>query len=178
VSLPGGHEILKVEEVRHTSASGGQKGRKPELYRLIPREFEAALADSVFDPFRDQDYRGVKLNVERFWLGAGTDTRALISAAAWAESAMGGPLAARYHVARVYGTGAMKYDDDNWKKGYPWSWSYDALHRHLEAIRRGELIDPEMGVPHWANIWWHCATLWWYATYNVGVDDRPKKEVS
>lgn len=175
-----GYLTSGVQEVRHTAASGGQKGRKAETYRLIPGQFYSALrnyADGI-----DSDLtRMIRWDLEAFWYelrnGKAPQLDRLLSAAALAEGALGGPVAARFHLARVYGLGALKYDDDNWRKGYPWSWSYDALHRHLEAIRRGELIDPEMGVPHWANVIWHCATLWTFATEGLGTDDRPRQEV-
>jgi hypothetical protein len=158
-------------EMRHTSESGGQKGRKPEIYRLIPAPFYAEVHyNTPLDLVAD-----IRNLTGAFWNGSGASL--LAAAARIAEAAMGGPVAARYHIARVYGLGAIKYSDDNWRKGYPYSWSYDALRRHLEAIERGELMD-ETGVPHWANIWWHCATLWTYVTENLGTDDRPaKKEV-
>src|SRR5688572_4213325 len=41
-------------------------------------------------------------------------------------------------LARHYGVGAIKYDDNNWRKGYDWSFSYDAAMRHIEAWRSGE----------------------------------------
>lgn len=107
-------------EVRVTSATGGQKGSKPERYDLIPV----------------------------------------------------GPLA---HLARTYGFGAEKYDDNNWQKGYDWKLSYAALQRHLNAFWGGEDFDPEIGTPHLANAAWHCFTLMWFMENRPEYDSRAKE---
>lgn len=107
-------------EVRVTSATGGQKGSKPERYDLIPV----------------------------------------------------GPLA---HLARTYGFGAEKYEDNNWQKGYDWKLSYAALQRHLNAFWGGEDFDPEIGTPHLANAAWHCFTLMWFMENRPEYDSRAKE---
>lgn len=104
-------------EVIHTAASGGQKGRKPETYSLIPPN-------------------------------------------------------ALEQVARVYGYGARKYDDHNWAKGYPYSWSLDALHRHVKEFEKGISIDPESGVHHLAHAAFHLFTLMEFERARIGSDDR------
>ena len=103
-----------------TSNSGGQKGRKPEAYSLIPVEFLA-------------------------------------------------------EVARVYNYGATKYSAENWRQGYPWSWSYDALGRHLAAFWSGQEIDPESGRHHLAHAAFHLASLYTYSENSryLEHDDRP-----
>jgi hypothetical protein len=65
----------------------------------------------------------------------------------------------------VYGFGAEKYDDTNWVKGYSWRLSWGAMMRHIEAMRDGEYLDPESGLPHLAHAAWHCMTLMYYAEY-------------
>jgi hypothetical protein len=105
------------QEIRATSESGGQKGRKSEEYALIPSE----------------------------------------------------PLA---ELARVYGYGASKYSDNNWRKGYPYSWSLSALYRHIEAFRRGQSADPESGRHHLAHAAFHLFTLIWFDQNGRGEDDR------
>jgi hypothetical protein len=104
-------------EVRATSESGGQKGRKAECYSLIPPV----------------------------------------------------PLAA---VARVYGFGASKYDDNNWAKGYPWSWSLDAMQRHIELFRMGQSTDSESGIHHLAHAAFHLFSLMEFERNEIGNDDR------
>ena len=80
-------------------------------------------------------------------------------------------------IARVFGFGAQKYDDHNWRKGYEWSKSYDALMRHMTAFWGGETIDPESGLPHLAHAGFHIMVLLtWLETQGEGpsndFDDR------
>jgi Domain of unknown function (DUF5664) len=51
-------------------------------------------------------------------------------------------------LAEHFGRGATKYSDRNWEKGYPWSLSYAALQRHLNAFWGGEDWDPEFPDSH------------------------------
>ena len=97
-----------AEVIETDPETGGQKGRKPEAYSLIPVE---ALAE----------------------------------------------------VARVYGYGAKKYAPNNWRKGYRWSLSIDALLRHIAEFQKGEDIDPESGLHHLAHATFHLFTLMTYS---------------
>lgn len=72
----------------------------------------------------------------------------------------------------VYVMGADKYGEKNWRKGYPWSWSINAMLRHQAAMIRGEWRDTESGLPHVAHVAWHCATLHEFERLGLGVDDR------
>jgi len=56
-------------------------------------------------------------------------------------------------IAKVLTFGANKYAADSWK-GVPEGYERyrDALYRHLNAIERGEKIDPESGLPHWHHV--------------------------
>jgi len=69
------------------------------------------------------------------------------------------PAGAMLALGRVYGFGAEKYDRHNFRKGYAWSLSYDAMQRHIEASLAGEDYDPESGLPHMAHVAWHALTL-------------------
>lgn len=77
-------------------------------------------------------------------------------------------------LAEIYGRGAAKYDDNNWRLGYKWSASYDALQRHLSAFWAGENYDPESGQAHLMHAAWHCITLFTFSTQNryLEFDDR------
>lgn len=44
--------------------------------------------------------------------------------------------------------GANKYAAHNWRSGFKWTRLIAAMLRHTFAIMRGELIDPESGLPH------------------------------
>lgn len=49
--------------------------------------------------------------------------------------------------------GAQKYSAHSWRtvpEGY--TRYRDALYRHLSAIERGEVLDPESGLPHWSHV--------------------------
>lgn len=53
-------------------------------------------------------------------------------------------------IAEVFGYGAKKYEDFNYKqgKGLLWSRVYAACLRHLNDWNDGEDLDPESGKPH------------------------------
>lgn len=55
-------------------------------------------------------------------------------------------------MVRVLEFGAKKYDLDNWKKGLPMKQQCESVARHLFALMKGEVNDPETGLPHWAHI--------------------------
>lgn len=82
------------------------------------------------------------------------------------------PAYAQVEEAKVYGMGAEKYAAYNWRKGYPWSWSFDALQRHLVSFWNGEDFDPESGLAHVAHARWHTGVLLEFMHYGLGTDDR------
>lgn len=88
------------------------------------------------------------------------------------------PVEALEKVAELYGKGAAKYAAHNWRRGYDWSKSYDALMRHANAFWRGEDIDEEMQTPHMAAVAFHALTLLTFMEEQPDFDDRYKKEES
>lgn len=55
-------------------------------------------------------------------------------------------------VVDVLTFGAQKYDRENWRKvPHLQLRYYDAMMRHVQAYRNGELIDPESGKHHLAH---------------------------
>jgi hypothetical protein len=82
------------------------------------------------------------------------------------------PIEALQAVARVYAFGAEKYDRHNWRKGYAWHLSYDAVQRHLMAFWAGEDLDPESGEPHLAHVVFHALTLITFMAEHRDGDDR------
>lgn len=82
------------------------------------------------------------------------------------------PTEALAQLARHYGVGARKYDDNQWRKGYEFSKSYAALMRHLTQWWGGEDIDEETGSNHMAAVAWHAFTLMTFQQFNPEFDDR------
>jgi hypothetical protein len=78
-------------------------------------------------------------------------------------------------VARHYGIGADKYGDRNWEKGYPWSLTYAAMQRHLNAFWSGEDIDQETQSPHLAAVVFHALALMEFMNTHPEMDDRNKE---
>lgn len=114
-------------EVRQRSASGGEKGKKPQQISHIPPKFLLKLSE-VYSHAQDTKYKDVAPGVP------------------------------------------------NWTQGYPWSLSYDAMMRHMNAFWLGEYNDPDDGLPHLCHAAWHCATLftWFEEGIHPEYDDRPK----
>lgn len=87
-------------------------------------------------------------------------------------------------VAEHFGRGARKYEDRNWEKGYAWSLSFAALHRHLEAFWQRDDFDQDPSLyiegeqhnaRHIVAVVWHALVLAWFSRYKVGTDDRPAR---
>lgn len=55
---------------------------------------------------------------------------------------------AEWGLGLVLTHGAKKYAPRNWEKGINFSRVIGAIKRHLNAIERGEDLDPESGMPH------------------------------
>lgn len=79
------------------------------------------------------------------------------------------PLA---EVARLYGRGAEKYKDHNWRKGYELSKSYDAMQRHGNDFWAGEDVDPETGYSNLAAVVFHAFTMMDLLRTHPEFDDR------
>jgi hypothetical protein len=80
-------------------------------------------------------------------------------------------------LAEHFGRGAKKYDDHNWRRGYEWSKSFDALMRHAQAFWDGEDYDPDPemeGSHHLTAVAWHAITLLEAYFAHPEFDDRFK----
>jgi hypothetical protein len=62
------------------------------------------------------------------------------------------PPTALEGLVRVLTHGAVKYAPENWRKVVPIERYYAALMRHLEAVRKGEMIDPDSGLLHMDHV--------------------------
>jgi hypothetical protein len=93
------------------------------------------------------------------------------------------PVEPLTELARIYGRGARKYSDDNWRRGYDWALSFDALQRHTWQFWGGESIDAckpdcppdctqHTNLHHLACATWHCFTLMWFEMYKKEHDHR------
>jgi len=80
-----------------------------------------------------------------------------------------GPL---WELAEHYGAGAHKYEAHNFRRGYPWGFSYAAALRHLNQFWNGEDIDPETGSKHVVAAAWHCFALASFMDEHPSKDDR------
>lgn len=87
------------------------------------------------------------------------------------------PPEAELELARVYTMGAIKYADDNWRKGMSYRKCIGSLRRHLLLWLSGQSIDPETGCHHLAQVAWNALTLMVYEMTGVGKDDRVKFEI-
>jgi hypothetical protein len=90
-------------------------------------------------------------------------------------------------VAEHYAAGANKYAAHNWRKGYDWSLSADALMRHFEAWwEHRQSRDEEMapytpdfvGTKHLAAVVFHALTLMYFEKHHPELDDRPPLPLS
>jgi hypothetical protein len=84
------------------------------------------------------------------------------------------PADALWALAEHYGRGAEKYEDRNWERGYRWSLSFGALHRHLNLLEQGEDHDKETGTHHAICVAWHALVLFVFWVRKLGTDDRVK----
>jgi len=80
-----------------------------------------------------------------------------------------GPL---WKVGELYGAGARKYQDHNWRRGYDWSLSLAALFRHLFQWVGGEKTDDETGGHHLASVCFHAMALMEFEDTHPELDDR------
>ena len=72
-----------------------------------------------------------------------------------------------WELARVCGEGAKKYDDNNWRNGYPWAYSITSLQKHLHRFLQGKLHDDGpggIGCHHMAQVAWHAMVLFAFST--------------
>ena len=83
-----------------------------------------------------------------------------------------------WELGEHFGKGSEKYAPHNFRRGYDWSLSYNALMRHLLAFWAGEDIDPETGSKHVVAAAWHCICLSIFMDEHRDFDDRYKKETT
>lgn len=85
------------------------------------------------------------------------------------------PFHSLREVAKVYGYGANKYDEQNWRKGYKWTLSVSALFRHITSFLTGESVDKESGIHHLAHATFHLFLLMEFERKGLGTMDIPER---
>lgn len=88
------------------------------------------------------------------------------------------PLSCFRGVVRVLMFGAKKYAKWNWTKGMPWSQTYNATLRHLDAFMSGEEIDPETGESHLDHAMCCLMFLRHHYEHHKHLDDRFKGAIN
>src|SRR5690606_7050318 len=79
--------------------------------------------------------------------------------------------------ARVFEYGRRKYAAWNWAKGMPWSVPIGCAARHLLAMIRGEIDDPESTHPHRGHVFCNVVMLLHYMDYYPEGNDLPPLEL-
>lgn len=82
------------------------------------------------------------------------------------------PVGPLHRLADLYARGAIKYNDNNWMKGQPYSRTYASLFRHMIAWREGDNSED-----HLAAVLWNAMTLMWYEDNKPELDDLFAKEI-
>jgi hypothetical protein len=192
---------VSANETVHVSATGGQKAGNDERYDLIPAEPLRRLAihagTTVFGA-RGGSYHQMMCHAWAFWAGEDVDQQTdwvHLIAAAWEAFCIvqpdwrpptgvlddRRPGAERYdrippdalrQLARHFGVGARKYDDDNWTRGYDWRLTFAAANRHAWQWFAGETHDPETGSHHLIAFAWHMLVLDEFTRINRHGDTR------
>lgn len=75
-------------------------------------------------------------------------------------------------MVRVLEFGAKKYDSHNWKKGLKITEIIESMQRHINAMMRGELSDPESGLPHIGHLQCNAMFLGYMLKFKPEMDDR------
>lgn len=85
------------------------------------------------------------------------------------------PMSTIESVAKILTFGAKKYSDNSWQE-LPnfWNRYKGALLRHLTAISKGEMNDPESGLPHIDHVLCNAMFLSWGYHNGKGVTVEEK----
>ena len=90
-------------------------------------------------------------------------------------------------LARVFGYGAEKYDDNNWMKGLNQSETYACHMRHMQKWWAGENLDEDYtdadgnlvkgsGLPHLWHTLWNVGVMAYFERHRPDLDDRGVNE--
>jgi hypothetical protein len=193
---------MSRNETLNVSPTGGTKAGNLERYDLIPAEPLRKLAIQAGQRGLGSRGSFAQLHdhLWRWWAGEDSDPLTeyehltavawhafrlveenVMPPAPWPHDNSEGRTHARYDripseplrmLAEHYGRGALKYADDNWRRGYDWRLSFAALNRHLWQWWAGEPIDAETGSPHLIAVAWHAFTLAEFMDIHPEFDTR------
>ena len=76
------------------------------------------------------------------------------------------PPEALLELGEVFGEGAIRHGDENWKKGMPNSVVINHMMRHLLLYMKGDRDEPHMG-----KVMFGCCVLIWNEANNVNLED-------
>lgn len=79
-------------------------------------------------------------------------------------------------MAYVFGFGAEKFDIDDWHNNGTVRERTGSIMRHTLAIAKGEMIDPESGLPHAHHIMAQAAMVDWHRRKADTSAPRPQPE--
>lgn len=82
------------------------------------------------------------------------------------------PTESLRRLADLYSRGAIKYEENNWKKGQPLSRAYASLYRHLIQWREGDRSED-----HMAAVAWNAFAIMFYEETMPELDDLFNVEV-
>lgn len=162
---------MSIGDINSTERGSGARYNNGKIpYELIPVRI---LADSYsrFHNNADSKILTALLFIAVWQEGGSID--ALHEAAAILDGDSFGN-AAWDECAQVFEYGKKKYAEWNWLKGMPWSVPLACAVRHLLKMAKGEMIDPESGLPHRGHVLCNLAMLIMYARVYPEGDDRPE----
>ena len=81
-------------------------------------------------------------------------------------------------MVKVLEFGCKKYDANNWKKGLKTTEVLESMQRHINAILRGEDIDPESGLNHYGHIQCNAMFLGYMFKYMKETMDNRFKDIN
>lgn len=84
------------------------------------------------------------------------------------------PVQPLLDLAAVLQHGMIKYDANNWRKGFKFSRTYAAAMRHLLAWHSGEDFDPDSGLSHLSHATCNLFFLAEFMKTHPELDDRVK----
>ncbi|ACF34278.1 hypothetical protein Kostya_113 [Mycobacterium phage Kostya] len=189
---------MSANEVIHTSETGARKAGNLERYDLLPVTAlqDLAYVYGSYEILPEPSFNVLNEHLLQFWDGVTFDAAGIPHMAYVAFHALelvnqiegfGEQLdedatALRHYdripakalrlLAEHYGKGSLKYDDNNWRKGYDWGLSYAALNRHLWSHWAGETFDPETGSYHLIAVAWHAFALLTFTDEHPEFDSR------